>query len=245
MHQNSDYDDDYDDNDEPLFSKWSVMLLAITALTTGIFSWLGFEWFNHNIIDVIYPVDYHKQLWLLVFVESMYAIMTVGMVGWVAYRLYQYSYESLPSYLGFHRPNWGYLLLWTVIFVSIHALGWANQMNDVHIRLSEMILSYGIWATLISVVVIAPICEELIFRGVLWRATLDAFGSERTALIVSSGLFAIAHLRFDVGSLIFYFVSGCVLLSARLKGGTLAFGIFLHFLHNFALTLETLIIMTQ
>ncbi|WP_228707212.1 CPBP family intramembrane glutamic endopeptidase [Moraxella equi] len=107
-------------------------------------------------------------------------------------------------------------------------------------------LNYGLWATLISTVIITPICEEIIFRGFLWRATLDAFQSERMALIISSStVFAFTHYNFNPSSVLFYFIGGFIFVYARTTGGTLAFAIFLHFLHNFALMLGTLVIMSK
>lgn len=93
--------------------------------------------------------------------------------------------------------------------------------------------------------IIAPIYEEILMRGFLWRATLDAFQSERIALILSSAVFAFAHYNFDPTAVMFYFISSFIFVSARTTGGTLAFAIFLHFLHNFALVLETLVIMSK
>lgn len=63
--------------------------------------------------------------------------------------------------------------------------------------------------------------------------------------MISSGVFALAHYRFSLPAIIFYFVSSFIFVSARTTGGTLAFAIFLHFLHNFALVLETLVMMSK
>lgn len=214
-------------------------------LIDGIFSLVIFEFVNEKIIKVVYPYEYNEALLLLFTFKGAICLTTLFIIGLVYYRLYQYSYESLWSYLGFHKPNWKFLGLWILLLMALHSFAWAGNIHQSHIRLSENVVTYGIWVTLISTVIIAPVCEEIIFRGFLWRATLDAFQSERMALVVSSGLFALAHYQLDMSALVFYFISGWILLSARLTGGTLAFSIFLHFLHNFALTLETFVMMTQ
>lgn len=238
------YYEEFED-DEPLFSQTEVILFSILFLLKGVFSVILFKFLNENIIDALYINDYNENLLFLIIFKSMVVFTTLFIIGFVYYRLYHYSYESLSSYFGFGKPNWGFLSLWTIIFISVHSFEWANQARDIHLRLSENILNYGLWATLISTVIIAPICEEIIFRGFLWRATLDAFQSERMALIISSTVFAFTHYNFNPSSVLFYFISSFIFVYARTTGGTLAFAIFLHFLHNFALMLETLVIMSK
>ncbi|STZ09044.1 CAAX amino terminal protease self- immunity [Moraxella caprae] len=244
----NDFDGNFDENwgyEEPLFSKIEILIFSIATLTLGIFSTFIFHFFNEEIIKVIYPLAYNEKLWFLILFKSSLCLLTFVVIWLVHYRLYHYSYESLSSYLGFNKPNWNFLLLWTIIFISLHSFQWANHTRAIHIRLSEDILTYGLWATLISTVIVAPICEEILIRGFLWRATLDAFQSERIALILSSAVFAFTHYNFDPTAVIFYFISSFIFVSARTAGGTLAFAIFLHFLHNFALMLETLVIMSK
>lgn len=242
--ENKTYYDNFEDN-EPLFSETEVVLFSILFLFKGIFSAILFKFLNENIIDVIYSDDYNEKLLFLITFKGIIVLTTFFIIGFVCYRLYHYSYESLSSYLGFNKPNWGVLLLWTTIFISVHSFEWANHTRVIHLKLSEDILTYGLWATLISTVIIAPICEEILFRGFLWRATLDAFQSERMALIISSAVFAFTHYNFNPSSVFFYFISSFIFVSARTTGGTLAFAIFLHFLHNFALVLETLVMMSN
>ncbi|UZA44047.1 CPBP family intramembrane metalloprotease [Moraxella bovis] len=209
------------------------------------FQRLSFIFLMKKLLKSFILLAYNEKLWFLILFKSGLCLLTFVVIWLVHYRLYHYSYEGLSSYLGFNKPNWNFLLLWTIIFISLHSFQWANHTRAIHIRLSEDILTYGLWATLISTVIIAPIYEEILMRGFLWRATLDAFQSERIALILSSAVFAFAHYNFDPTAVMFYFISSFIFVSARTTGGTLAFAIFLHFLHNFALVLETLVIMSK
>ncbi|HTS16816.1 MAG TPA: tetratricopeptide repeat protein [Verrucomicrobiae bacterium] len=84
-------------------------------------------------------------------------------------------------------------------------------------------------ATVVSVVIMAPICEEIIFRGLLYGALEGRIGIAG-AILVSAFVFALVHLQ------ITYFVAllcvGVVLGWARWKTGSLGLPIVLHIVNN-------------
>lgn len=88
----------------------------------------------------------------------------------------------------------------------------------------------GIGITFLAVAVLAPIGEELLFRGVLlpWLTT---WARPRTALVLSSVVFAVGHLHYGVGAVII-FLYGLVLGWARLRTGNLRASIALHMILN-------------
>jgi membrane protease YdiL (CAAX protease family) len=63
-------------------------------------------------------------------------------------------------------------------------------------------------------VVIAPITEELLFRGVLLRGLVQSYG-ERVGLLVSAVLFGLLHGR--LAEALVAFVAGLVLGALRLR----------------------------
>lgn len=88
-----------------------------------------------------------------------------------------------------------------------------------------------LWAFLISAVVLAPLCEELIFRGYLlgiYEHYLSRWGS----LVLVSLLFAILHMRL-LG--MFSLLPAAFLLTLlAMRSGSLAAGIAAHFSFNLA-----------
>ena len=52
------------------------------------------------------------------------------------------------------------------------------------------------WAVVVFVVIVfvAPVCEEIVYRGLLWGA-VDRRWGRRVALLVTTVVFAIAHLE--------------------------------------------------
>ncbi len=88
---------------------------------------------------------------------------------------------------------------------------------------------WGYWLTAVSAVVIAPIIEELLFRGVLF-AGLAKRWPVWLAAIVSSLAFAVLHGQVNVG--IYTFILGCLLSWLYVRSGSIYPGMLVHFLNN-------------
>lgn len=84
------------------------------------------------------------------------------------------------------------------------------------------------WTVVICV--LAPIAEELIFRGLIYRYLRKRFGV-LAAISVSSLVFAVVHFNFD--SAIYYFIIGVVLSVVFERTKNLYASICLHALFNF------------
>ena len=84
-------------------------------------------------------------------------------------------------------------------------------------------------AVLVLVVLIAPVCEEIIFRGLLWGA-IDWRWGQWTALVVTTVAFALAHLEFTRAPLLV--VLAIPIALARLYSGGLLASIIAHQVTN-------------
>lgn len=76
----------------------------------------------------------------------------------------------------------GFLLSWLYVSGLIQLLPSDEAALDVDFS----------WPLLVSSILVAPILEEMLCRGVAWQASLE-LGDERLALILTSILFAILH----------------------------------------------------
>jgi membrane protease YdiL (CAAX protease family) len=89
----------------------------------------------------------------------------------------------------------------------------------------------------LSLVVLPPIAEEIMFRGFLFTSLRRKFRM-RYAVILTSVLFGIAHLQFGSGAPLLWvaaidtFILSCVLCNLREKTGSLWASITLHALKN-------------
>lgn len=88
---------------------------------------------------------------------------------------------------------------------------------------------WGYWLAAVSAVVIAPVIEELLFRGVLF-AGLAKRWPIWLAAVVSSSAFAVLHGQVNVG--IYTFILGCLLSWLYVRSGSLFPGILVHFINN-------------
>jgi hypothetical protein len=90
------------------------------------------------------------------------------------------------------------------------------------------------WAALIGAVVVAPVTEEMFFRGLVLRGLLSRY-RVRTAMIVSAVLFAVPHL--DLRALPVIFAIGLLFAWCVVRTGSLFPGLVGHAVHNLVVTL--------
>lgn len=88
--------------------------------------------------------------------------------------------------------------------------------------------SIGFVDSLLSVVILAPIVEELVFRGIIFNKINEYF-SLTAAVLVSSFLFGISH---EFGGMFSAFIFGVCMVILYLKTSNILVPIFAHFLNN-------------
>ncbi len=91
--------------------------------------------------------------------------------------------------------------------------------------------------TFITTVLMAPICEEMVFRGYLYTSMFSSFKRKRERMVVNAMLFACAHvflIEFIVGATIPYyiFVLGYLLAKLYEESRSIIPCILLHSLNN-------------
>jgi len=95
--------------------------------------------------------------------------------------------------------------------------------------LEQVVAASSVWINLLVVVVVAPIMEELIFRGLLYKK-LIGYGP-KVYILLSAVLFMIYHVNlFQMG---YAFLLGLVFAGMAAYTGTIKYGIALHMLINF------------
>lgn len=109
----------------------------------------------------------------------------------------------------------------------------------------------SVWLLVFAIVIVAPIYEELIFRGLLWRAISEQFAGQVLeqsstspkkqlikfwgaiiASIVTSLIFAMIHLQYGLYEISTIVVLALVFCYARYKSGSLLLPILLHIINN-------------
>jgi membrane protease YdiL (CAAX protease family) len=92
-----------------------------------------------------------------------------------------------------------------------------------------------LWSTLI---VAAPLFEELLFRGLLFQALLETRLKVVGAAVVTSLLWSALHVQYDLYGIASIFVGGLLLSAARYVTGSVLLCMAMHATMNLVATLE-------
>ena len=84
----------------------------------------------------------------------------------------------------------------------------------------------------ISVVLVAPIIEEFLFRGFLYSQLRRSFLKDWGAISVSSLVWTAIHFQYEIGILFILFLFGLLLGYFRMKYNSLLIPVILHALNN-------------
>lgn len=114
-----------------------------------------------------------------------------------------------------------------------------NQQSENERQIQERLKGTTVFLTIISVLIFAPVFEELIYRRSMLRIT-----NFHTSVLFSSALiFGMAHLdtnKETIFHIIPYFMGGLVFAWSYKKFRNIWISIFAHFLHNFTVLLIAL-----
>jgi uncharacterized protein len=137
--------------------------------------------------------------------------------------------------LALRLPSWGTACAWGLGFVLLIAVEeWASR-SVLHLPVTawDPALSTPIVVLrVVTMVVLAPIGEELVFRGLMFdqlsRGPLGVAG----AIAVAAAVFALLHAQYGITAVGLIFVDGLFFGGARAASGSIALPIALHALGN-------------
>ncbi len=180
------------------------------------------------ILLVYLPQEDYVLIPAMLLAEAVYAIPIAIIFGW----------RRIPwKRLGFYRFDPDTLALGCGILMLAYSVIWVHnlvlQLLGIRTQgdmIEQLLQSLGspVWF-FFAAVVLAPLVEEMFFRGFLFPAFRQRYGWVK-ALLLSSGLFALAHG--DPAAFIPIFLLGCVLAYVYHRSGSIWPGIILHFLVN-------------
>lgn len=218
-----------------LFSFVGMMFLAIVLLSLMFVIARGIMGVENL------PESSLAVYWL---VQISIALSTLFLIGRVQKKRREtQTEETLASYLGlfgWSNINWKFAIKWTLIFLVFYWLRthWAEWLPADDDSLSEL-NEYG-WISFFGAVVLAPVCEEIVFRGILYPALLDSTRNPKLAGWVTNVGFALVHFEFGLTVLVARSLLGWIFMRGRNIGGSLWVSIWLHALWNFCIFLPAL-----
>lgn len=181
--------------------------------------------------------------------QFFFILLVEGAVLLLLWRLLRVKKRSFKD-IGMIRPKFGdlgmavmgfgiYFLLYVVIAVLAKAIFPSiNFEQEQQVGFETARANWELILVFFSLVIMPPVVEEILARGFLYTG-LKTKWPKWLAVIVTSAMFAIAHLQFGSGAPLLWvaaidtFILSLVLIYLREKTGSLGAPIALHMLKNF------------
>ena len=150
-----------------------------------------------------------------------------------------FARQTVADYLAIKRFSYkvglGVLGLWLLFVIGSEALTYLFDRNPTAFVDDLYFSANPKWLLILVMVVIAPLYEEIMFRGILWSAIREQVVGRNgviLASVVTSVLFAIIHLQYAVYEMSVIFILALLLSYARAKSGSLLLPIIIHMINN-------------
>jgi membrane protease YdiL (CAAX protease family) len=203
-----------------------------TARLGRLFCWLlsPLLWY----LTTLLPVS-HQSVPRLLLVMSGVLISIAVLALAIRWRRCQFV-----DYLGLIRPQRkevlsAVLILVPLIILSdlISHLSGRDTVTPQQIEVYKYMRDAGVLSLwMFYAVLLAPVCEELIFRGFLWRGLVASSAGIRSVSIITSASWALIHAQYEMFFILQIFILGLFLAWIRWRSGSTILTITLHALNN-------------
>jgi len=235
-------------NPAPLFSRLGALLLVIGMVVTFFISQLIGVYIAGKLI---LPATKNATMGDIFFfgsndgtVVSLSIIIGCVLLVAVSALLIRVRGGNVRKYLALQPFSWsvgiGMLGLLLIFMIGSQALTYLlNESPLVFVDPLYQSVS-SVWLLIFAMVIVAPIYEELIFRGLLWSAIAEQFSNvanaeHRGAIVaslVTSVIFAAIHLQYGIYEISTIVVLALIFCYARIKSGSLVLPMLLHVVNN-------------
>lgn len=143
--------------------------------------------------------DYFQHQYTFIIIKSLLLFLSFGYAKW--FDMISFGMLSRKQLLLFI----GIFLLTVLVSISYHAFfSVVSGASDQHLEEASKGFSLSF---IVSATVLAPIQEELLFRGLLQGAVFD---NSWLGLVLTSSLFSFIHEPYDIPSFFYYLFFGLV-----------------------------------
>jgi hypothetical protein len=229
----------------PWFFKDTIFVLIVTCLLLGT-TFLGLEflgvssYFKETEFRSLYVLGVFLLQWILIvipliiFTKKKYKLK-IKHFGINKIGVFETIKLVLTGYLLFLGIT--LIISLIIIYTNIKIPGYQIQEKILPLFGDGLI---NIIIAGIIIIVIAPILEEVFFRGFILRSMVNKTGIVAGSLI-SAGIFAVFHMQW--GSIIPIFILGLIINSLVIKKKSIIPAIFFHIFNNaISFTIELLIL---
>ena len=165
--------------------------------------------------------DYFQHQYTFIAVKSLLLFLSIGYAKW--FDMISFGMLSKKQLLLFIEV----FLLTVLVNIGYHTFfSVVSGASAQHLEETSRGLSLSF---IVSVTVLGPIQEELIFRGFLQGAVFD---NSWLGLVLTSSLFSFTHGPYDVPSFFYYLLGGLLLGFAYKKSQNLWVSTLVHMFYN-------------
>jgi hypothetical protein len=167
-------------------------------------------------------------------------------VIWLAVRLARTPLRDYLALVRFTRRDFiiGFLVL-TAVGLIYDGTVWLMGRDVIPAVVINMYTSARDGGMLVpfifAIAVLAPVTEEIIFRGFIYRGWSQSWLGVAGTVLVTSALWALLHTQYDWDAVALIFVIGLVFGWLRWRSGSASLTIALHMLVNFGAVIQTAI----
>lgn len=142
---------------------------------------------------------------------------------------------SLGDDLGLRLPSFRQGFLWLVVFLALaitEEVLWRALGQPAPEPWGDKYSRSIIWMRVLAMVVMAPIAEELLFRGLFFHMAANTFLKQTGAVFATAALFAAFHFQYGLWALLFVLVDGLFYGTVRAATGSIILTMALHAIGN-------------
>ncbi|MBR0752677.1 CPBP family intramembrane metalloprotease [Bradyrhizobium jicamae] len=222
-------------------SLWGLFVFA--GMFIGQIAVIGFFMLRHGSLDMTDAIRVVGG-GLTISLSVIMGLPTVMLALWIAIRPTRISFAD---YLGLHWTSWTNVIIGIIALVVLVG-GWDLVSRGLGREVTpgfmgEVLKSAradgALWLLAIAFSVAAPISEELLARGFLYRGWSESFLRPAGAIVLSSIAWTSLHLQYDWFFFCEIFSIGLLFGYIRYRTGSTWLTILLHGLNNFAATVQT------
>jgi uncharacterized protein len=175
----------------------------------------------------------------------MFGVLPTLLVLWLATRL---ARRSFASYLALRWPRWQEIAFAvatsTALLVALDSVAWlAGYPLSPDFALDSVRTARDgglLWLVMLGFCTGAPLAEEFIFRGFVFRGWSVTWLRPVGAIILSSALFAVIHQQYDWFYIGGIFLIGALLGYLRHRSGSTWLTVITHSFYNLMASLQAL-----
>jgi membrane protease YdiL (CAAX protease family) len=218
-------------------SRWDPTIVIALLVSADLIASYVLEggYFSRNVLAEFFPIE--TGFAFDVFMDSVWRILAPAIALIVLFRKPVHAIRSL----GLDKKT-----DWKLLFAMFSIVSWADLAFSHLVEpwsdfdptggIDPMEKGWGgLFYGLLSACVLAPVLEEIFYRGILFRGLLRKFGFWLSAS-VSTLAFVLAH-SYDFFGLVTIGIFGFAMVLIYRATGSLRTAILMHVIYNFAITL--------